>query len=134
MRAHFLALSPEDPRARWSQFVHMMDGRLVIDLGKEKGSASAGGSLGGVGGGGGGSGVGEGSGVGIGVNVGVMGMKEDEGEEEEERLRQRLPPPPPPQHNQAPPPQAHTPILHNYATSQQTCKFTYFSYSSLKVR
>lgn len=36
VRTHFLALSPEDPRARWSQFVHLMDGRLVIDVGKEK--------------------------------------------------------------------------------------------------
>ncbi|KAL5530823.1 hypothetical protein ACEPAF_7081 [Sanghuangporus sanghuang] len=43
IRSHFLALPRDDPRGKWTHFVHLMDGRLVIEVGKEKlGGVSAG--------------------------------------------------------------------------------------------
>lgn len=35
IKDHFLQLPKEDPRGKWQNFVHLMDGRLVIELGKE---------------------------------------------------------------------------------------------------
>lgn len=40
IRDHFLALPKDDPRGRWTHFVHLMDGRLVIEVGKDKGGAA----------------------------------------------------------------------------------------------
>ncbi|KAH8115668.1 hypothetical protein DFH11DRAFT_1586328 [Phellopilus nigrolimitatus] len=36
VKDHFLALPRGDPRARWMHFVHLMDGRLIIELGEKK--------------------------------------------------------------------------------------------------
>lgn len=41
IRDHFLSLPRDDPRGRWTHFVHLMDGRLVIEVGKEKGAGAA---------------------------------------------------------------------------------------------
>ena len=35
IKEHFLQLPREDPRGKWQNFVHLMDGRLVIEIGKE---------------------------------------------------------------------------------------------------
>lgn len=34
IKDHFMALPPEDPRGKWQNFVHLMDGRLVIEVAK----------------------------------------------------------------------------------------------------
>ena len=41
IRDHFLSLPRDDPRGKWTHFVHLMDGRLVIELGREKGDGDA---------------------------------------------------------------------------------------------
>lgn len=35
VKDHFMGLPKDDPRGRWSNFIHLMDGRLVIEVDSE---------------------------------------------------------------------------------------------------
>ena len=84
IKEHFLALNPNDQRGKWQNFVHLMDGRLIIEVGK---GGEGGGVAGGIVGDAGGTmkdGMQVGMGVGV-VGVGVVGVGEnDERDEDEE--------------------------------------------------
>ena len=73
VRERYLGMGREDPRARWGNFVHVVDGRAGMDEGAE-GTGTGKGTGGGVG-----KVEGEGAGAGMGVGVGVGRGGGDEG-------------------------------------------------------